>query len=51
MPGGLVEGTETVVLYTLVLLAPRGAATLFALIAALVLITVGQRLVWAARAL
>lgn len=49
MPGGLVEGAETVVLFSLFLLFPGALAPLFGLMAALVLLTAAQRLVWAAR--
>jgi ABC-type sulfate/molybdate transport systems ATPase subunit/phosphatidylglycerophosphate synthase len=49
MPPGLVAGTETVVLYTLFLLLPGRLVELFALMGALVYVTVGQRLVWARR--
>ena len=49
MPGGLVEGTETIVLFTVMLAVPRAAVPLFLVMAGLVAITVGQRLWWAAR--
>lgn len=49
MPGGLVEGAETVVIYTLFLLFPQALVPLFGLMAALVLLTAGQRVVWAVR--
>lgn len=49
MPAGIVEGAETVMFYTLFLLLPGAAIMLFWIMAALVLVTVGQRLVWAAR--
>lgn len=51
MPTGLVEGTETVILYTLFLLFPGALVPLYWLMAALVAVTVGQRVVWAARVL
>ncbi len=51
MPGGLVEGAETVVLYTLFLLFPGALVPLFGLMAVLVLFTVGQRVAWAVRRL
>lgn len=51
MPTGLVEGTETVILYTLFLLLPGALVPLYWLMAALVAVTVGQRVAWAARAL
>jgi phosphatidylglycerophosphate synthase len=49
MPTGLIEGTETIVFYSLFLLFPAYAAPLFYAMAALVGINVVQRLVWAAR--
>lgn len=49
MPTGLVEGAETVVLYTIFLLFPGALVPLFGLMAVLVVLTAGQRLVWAAR--
>lgn len=49
MPAGLVEGTETVVFYTLFLLFPGALVPLFGLMAVLVLLTTGQRMVWAVR--
>jgi len=49
MPPGLVAGTETVVLYTLFLLFPGRLTALFGLMAALVYVTVVQRVVWAWR--
>jgi len=51
MPRGLVAGTETVVAYALFFLLPARLPELFALMAILVLATVGQRLVWAKRVL
>lgn len=49
MPGGIVEGAETVVFYTLFLLFPGAHVPLFGLMAILVVITAGQRVVWATR--
>lgn len=49
MPPGLVAGAETVVLYALFLLLPAHAPLLFAVMAALVLMTVVQRFAWAVR--
>lgn len=49
MPGGLVEGAETVVLYTLFLLFPGALVPLFGLMSVLVLFTAGQRVAWAVR--
>jgi phosphatidylglycerophosphate synthase len=51
MPPAMVEGTETIVLYTLFLAIPAWSALLFGLMAALVGVNVTQRLAWAARAL
>ncbi len=47
MPGGIIEGTETVLLYTLFLLFPGSSAYLFTLMGLLVVATIGQRIVWA----
>ena len=47
MPIGLIEGTETVIAYFLFLLFPNQAAYLFICFALLVMVTVGQRLLWA----
>lgn len=49
MPPGLVAGAETVVFYALFLAFPGHAPGLFALMAALVGLTVGQRVWWARR--
>jgi phosphatidylglycerophosphate synthase len=49
MPTGLVEGAETIMLYTLFLLFPGALVPLFGLMAGLVLFTVGQRMHWAVR--
>ena len=51
MPPGIVAGAETAVLYALFLLLPGHLVALFSLMAGLVLLTVAQRLAWAARAL
>lgn len=51
MPAGLIEGAETIVFYTLFLLLPGAIVPLFWLMAALVLVTAGQRVAWAARQL
>ncbi len=51
MPGGLIEGTETVVCYVLFLLLPDALVPLFGLMATLVVITAGQRIAWAVRQL
>ena len=51
MPTGLIEGTETVVFYTLFLLLPRLYPLLFTIMAAATLVGVVQRIAWARRTL
>lgn len=51
MPGGLIEGAETVVFYCLFLLFPGALPIMFATMAMLVGVTTAQRMVWAARTL
>jgi phosphatidylglycerophosphate synthase len=51
MPDGIVTGTETIVFYSLFLLFPGNAAPLFLVMAALVMATALQRIVWAWRVL
>jgi phosphatidylglycerophosphate synthase len=51
MPCGLIEGTETIILFTLFLLFPSAAPVLFAVMAGAVAVTAVQRLVWANRGL
>lgn len=51
MPGGLIEGAETVVVYALMLALPAAALGLAWGLAACVVITIGQRVAWAARTL
>ena len=51
MPAGLVAGTETIVFYALFLLLPAYIVPLFLTMAALVLVGVTQRAVWAGRTL
>lgn len=51
MPTGLVEGFETILLYTLFFFRPYQVHILFGGMAVLVLIGVGQRLFWAIRQL
>lgn len=51
MPAGLIGGTETIVLYTLFFLFPHHLTVLFLVTALLVLVTAGQRLLWAVRRL
>lgn len=48
MQPALIEGTETVVFYSLFLLFPNHMALLFAVFGGGVVITIVQRLVWAA---
>lgn len=49
MPPGIVAGTETVVFYTAMIAWPSARVTLFTVMAALVMVNVVQRLVWARR--
>jgi phosphatidylglycerophosphate synthase len=51
IPTGLIEGTETVIFYSLFFLLPDQITWLFALMAVLVLVTVVQRVAWAWRTL
>jgi phosphatidylglycerophosphate synthase len=51
MTTGLIEGTETIVLFAAMLLWPAQARGLFFVMAALVGVTIVQRLVWAKRQL
>lgn len=48
MPAGLVEGTETIVFYSLFVLFPAHAVPLFAAMAVAVAVTAAQRVAWAA---
>lgn len=47
MPGGLIEGTETILFYVLFFILPDYLALLFGAMALLTAITIGQRMVWA----
>ncbi|GAC1546734.1 MAG: CDP-alcohol phosphatidyltransferase family protein [Herpetosiphon sp.] len=47
MPGGLIEGTETVVFYTLFIVFPAIIVPLFMLMSILVFATIAQRVYWA----
>lgn len=49
MPGGIIEGGETVVFYTAFLLFPASIVPLFAVMGALVAATIIGRLIWAYR--
>ena len=49
MPAGLIGGAETVIFYSLFILWPAYLVFLYALMAGLVLVTIGQRLVWAVK--
>lgn len=51
MPKGLIEGTETVLLYSLFLVLPRWSSLLFLLMAAGTAVGIVQRLLWARRSL
>lgn len=47
MPIGLISGTETIIFYTAFMFFPSYLPWLFGLMALLVIVTIGQRLVWA----
>lgn len=47
MPGGLIEGAETIVFFCLFLLLPEAVGSLFMLMALFVLVTAVQRVLWA----
>ena len=49
MPAGIIGGTETIVFYGAFIIFPTHLVWLFSLMAGLIVITIGQRLVWAAR--
>lgn len=49
MPPALVEGTETIVLFSLFIAFPRWSTWLFAVMSALVAVNVVQRVAWARR--
>lgn len=49
MPAGLIGGAETVIFYIIFILWPAALPVLFTLMGGLVLITVGQRLIWATK--
>ena len=49
MPAGLVGGTETIIFYSIFIIFPSVLVWSFSLMAALVAITVVQRLLWATR--
>jgi len=49
MPPGLIEGAETVLIYSLFFILPQYAFWLFLLMGTLVFFTAGQRIVWAYR--
>ncbi len=49
MPSGLIEGTETVLLFSLFIILPNHLSLLFQLMTGLVVITIGQRFIWATR--
>ncbi len=49
MPSGLIEGTETVVFYIAFFVFPSLLVPLFWVFGTLVMLTVGQRILWAAR--
>ncbi|MEL6404331.1 MAG: CDP-alcohol phosphatidyltransferase family protein [Chloroflexota bacterium] len=47
MPDGLIEGTETIVFYTLFFLLPSFLTWLFVIMGIMIVITILQRMVWA----
>lgn len=49
MPAGLIAGTETIVFYSIFIIWPQYLAALFVIMGVLVVITIGQRLLWAIR--
>jgi phosphatidylglycerophosphate synthase len=49
MPTGLIEGTETVIFFSLFILLPERVVPLFGAMAALVVLTTLQRVAWAIR--
>jgi phosphatidylglycerophosphate synthase len=49
MPTGLIEGTETIIFYNILLLFPQHSTTLITIFTLLVFTTTLQRLVWAAK--
>lgn len=49
MPAGLIEGAETIAVYTLFFLMPNFVGYIFWIFAGLVLFTACQRIVWASR--
>lgn len=51
LPRGLIEGTETIIVFTLALAVPSSAAMIWSLMAAAVAITVAERIRWATRLL
>jgi len=51
MPAGLIAGTETILFYCLFILLPQYLSLLYTIMGILVLLTVGQRLLWAIKTL
>ncbi|MBK8027252.1 MAG: hypothetical protein IPK19_39135 [Chloroflexi bacterium] len=49
MPGGVIEGTEAVIFFSLFFLLPEWFLPLLFLLGALVVVSTVQRIVWAAR--
>lgn len=49
MPAGIIGGTETIIFYTAFILFPAYLVWLFSLMALLIVVTIGQRLLWATR--
>lgn len=51
MPSGIIGGAETIVFYCAFILLPQYIVPLFVLMGLLVMVTIGQRLVWAMKTL
>ncbi len=49
MPDGLIEGTETIIFFSIFLLIPQAMVPLFGMMMLGVLVTAGQRILWAIR--
>jgi phosphatidylglycerophosphate synthase len=51
MPAGIIGGTETIIFYTLFIFFPAALSWLFSLMGLLIIVTILQRLLWAAKRL
>ena len=49
MPAGLIGGAETIIFFSLFIILPQHLVSLYWIMAVLVVITIGQRLVWASQ--